>query len=314
MTYYLGLDGGGTKTECVVLDSSGDIVGQAASGASNPLRVGFGSALQSLKAAAECALRNAKVDSPQLASVCAGLAGAGRMKVQHAAVVFLATTFPKAFTHVTTDLEIALEAAVGDGPGVVLVAGTGSAAYGRNSAGETARAGGHGPWLGDEGSAFDIGRRAAAAMARAHDRNAGSLRLAEMTLAALACADWDELTEHIAKHPDEVFPRIFPVVVGAAESGDAIALEILQAAAADLANLAGAVVCRLRLDNANFVLSKSGGVFARRTPLDSHLDSLLAGSFPRATIGSLSNSPAVGAARLGKRVAASAVHTSRRGP
>ncbi len=95
-------------------------------------------------------------------------------------LAFLSQEFLNAVSQVTTDYEIALEAAVGAGPGVVLIAGTGSAAYGRNAAGEMARAGGYGPWVGDEGSAFEIGRRAVAAVARTRDQAAPMTLLTDM--------------------------------------------------------------------------------------------------------------------------------------
>ena len=77
--------------------------------------------------------------------------------------------FRARLTQVATDYEVALEAAVGSGPGVVLIAGTGSVAYGRNAAGETARAGGYGPWIGDEGSALRLDAARSSAVARSRD-------------------------------------------------------------------------------------------------------------------------------------------------
>ncbi len=303
MSYYLGLDGGGTKTECAVLDSSGTVVSQAAAGPSNPLRVGFEQAFAALHSAATAALVSGNLEARELRAVCAGLAGAGRPNVASRVALFLEKTFPDCLTHVTTDLEVTLEAAAGDGPGVVLIAGTGSSAYGRNAAGETARAGGHGPWLGDAGSAFDIGRRAVIGVARARDLVAPPTGLDEQILAALGLADWDALTESIAADADNIFPRIFPVVIAAADAGDMAAREILLAAAAALAELAGLVVRRLGLAEAEFVLSKAGGVFRRRTLLDARLDAVLASEFPRATIGVLEIPAAVGAARLAARLA-----------
>ncbi len=302
MTYYLGLDGGGTKTECIVLDESGRIAAQGVSGPSNPLRVGFDHAFAALTAAASLALANANLTADQIRAVCAGLAGAGRPSVVEAVTPFLLKTFPNSLARVTTDLEVALEAAVGAGPGVVLIAGTGSAAYGRNAAGQVARAGGHGPWIGDEGSAFDIGRRAVVAMARARDLSGAAAPLAEMVLAALRCADWDELTERIARNADEVFPRIFPVVVAAADAGDAAARETLSTAASGLASIATDVIRRLGLEDQSFVLAKSGGVFGRSRQLEEKLDSLLLSAAPQAKVGLLEVSPAVGAARLARRL------------
>src|SRR5580704_13259562 len=137
-SYVLGFDGGGTKTDCLLMSSDGTVVERATAGPSNPLRAS-----------------------------CAGIGGAGRDSVARRMSTFLEKSFPNAAVQVTTDLAITLAAGVGDGEGVILVVGTGSAALGRDAKGKLARAGGRGPWFSDEGSAFDIGRLAVAAVVRA---------------------------------------------------------------------------------------------------------------------------------------------------
>src|SRR5580692_13024907 len=201
MGYFLGFDGGGTKTDCVLLDARGTVIGEGRGGPANPLRSGFDGAFSSLREAAAGAIVAGKIRPAEITGVCAGLAGAGRRSVVRRIMVFLAQEFPVALAQVTTDYEIALETAAGTGPGVVLIAGTGSVAYGRNAAGETARSGGYGPWIGDEGSAFEIGRRAVSAVARARDLDAPVTLLTEMVSAALECPDWDDLLQRIMKNP-----------------------------------------------------------------------------------------------------------------
>src|SRR5258706_2927418 len=158
MGFSLGFDGGGTKTECVVLDAGGNIIGEGRGGPSNALRCGFDTAFRSLREAAGEALKSASLHTHSVSNVCAGLAGAGRRNVVRRVLVFLAQEFPNALAQVITDYEIALEAAVGAGPGIVLIAGTGSVAYGRNTAGETARAGGDGALGGGDRRGFGGGR------------------------------------------------------------------------------------------------------------------------------------------------------------
>jgi N-acetylmuramic acid 6-phosphate etherase len=301
MNYYLGFDGGGTKTDCAVMDAAGGVVGEGTSGPSNPLRVGYEAAFAALNSATEKTLRAAKLEKSSIRAVCAALAGAGRPGVADEVKKFLTAAFPGAFTHVASDFEAALEAAAGAGAGVVLIAGTGSAAFGRNAAGELARAGGYGPSIGDEGSAFDIGRRAFAAAARARDRGEAP-RFAEALLSAARCPDWDELIERVAAHADDVFPRVFPAVAAAAESGDAVARELLLGAAESLAELAHSVISRLKLGAQEFVLSKSGGVFGHSRVLDAHLDARLELFAPQARISQLKTSPAIGASQIARRL------------
>lgn len=241
MACYLGFDGGGTKTACVALDETGALIGRGHAGPSNPLRIGFEPALDALLAASWEALRTLNGDRNLVRAVCAGLAGAGRTDVAEKMHALLAQAFPQARVRVCTDLQIALEAA-GEGAAVVLIAGTGSAAIGRDHEGHVARAGGYGPQIGDEGSAYDIGRRAVAAALRARDAVGPPTALTEKILQALACPSWEELATRIAERPDAVFPQLFPVIVESTGAGDAVASALLTQAADDLAALAVSLI------------------------------------------------------------------------
>lgn len=300
--YYIGFDGGGTKTECSLLDASGTLIAQGTGGPSNPLRAGFDVAFASLRSAADTALASAQVDARALHGICAGLAGAGRPRVVKRVMSYLVEQFPSSGVHVTTDYEVALEAAAGKGPAVILIAGTGSVCYGRDAEGLTARAGGVGPWIGDEGSAFDIGRRAVVAVARARDGLGPVTMLSDMISQALDCPTWDKLTERIAENADAVFPKIFPIVLDAAAADDASSRDILFRAALGLSRLASSVIRRLDLADQEFVLAKSGGVFGRLELFESALDAMLRGMAHRAQIGPLRVSPSIGAARLAMRL------------
>jgi N-acetylglucosamine kinase-like BadF-type ATPase len=305
MGYSLGFDGGGTKTLCVVLDENGTIVGEGRGGPANPLRCGYDAAFSSLRDAATAALSTAHLKPADISGVHAGLAGASRRNVVRRVLVFLAQEFPSALVQVSTDYEIALEAAAGPEPGVVLIAGTGSVAFGRNAAGETARAGGYGPWIGDEGSAFEIGRRAVSAVARSRDMNVPAGVLSNMISSALECPDWDELMLRIMKNPDDVFPKLFPVVAAAANDEDSAAKEIMIDSAIGLGNLAMIVIRRLGMQEQEFPLVKCGGVFGHCNMLDWQVDSVLAGGAVQAKISHLEISPAIGAARIAARLSES---------
>lgn len=301
--FALGLDGGGSGTSCTVLDSEENILGQGTAGPSNPLRTGFDAAFRQLATAAAQALSLAQLKPQQVSAVCAGLAGAGSRSVVRSAIVFLTREFPYALTHVTTDGEVALEAAVGAGEGVALLSGTGSLVLGRNALGETARTGGYGRWIGDEGSAYEMGRRAVGCVARARDLAAPVTLLADMIPAALQSPSWDDLRDRIAKDPDQVFPQIFPVLVAAAKMEDAAAREILFTAALQLSSMVLAVVRRLGMRESEFPLVKCGGVFGHSSILDGMLDSLLSSGIRGARTSRLEVSPSLGAARLAARLA-----------
>jgi N-acetylglucosamine kinase-like BadF-type ATPase len=313
MGYSLGFDGGGTKTDCMLLDGTGAVVGEGHGGPANPLRAGYDDAFSSLREAAAEAIVAAKIRPTEISQVCAGLAGAGRQNVKQRMMDFLSGEFPGARADVVADYQIALETAVGSGPGVVLIAGTGSVAYGRNASGETARAGGYGPWIGDEGSAFEIGRRAVSAVARGRDADASPTELNRMIAAALNTPDWDDLLLRIMSDPDDVFPKLYPVVAAAANAEDDAAKEILFGSAIGLGNLAMIVIRRLGMKGQSFPLVKCGGVFGHSRMLDSLLDSVLASGALRAKISRLEISPAIGAARMAARLSESLSPTASHG-
>ena len=313
MDVFLGFDAGGTKTNCVVLDASGQTLAEATGGPANPLRAGFAKASFALEDTALRALGEARQETENVRAVCAGVAGAGRPRIARRLASFLSHAFPQASVRVITDIEIALEAAIShksvdsltNEAGIVIVAGTGSAACGRNSAGKTARAGGWGPWIGDPGSAYDIGRRAVEAALHARDHLGPSTTLGEKILrteeASAKTQNWDMLLERIAKHPDAVFPKLFPVVVEAAAAGDVVAQQILARAAKSLASLAKAVIDSLGLNGQSFILAKSGGVFGHSAHLDAALDRELSRIAPTARIAPPRISPARAAAELARK-------------
>jgi len=303
MSYFLGFDGGGTKTDCVLLDADGHVLRKAQGGPSNPLRAGYPRAWFAVSGAADAVLARQSIRATDINGVCAGFGGAGRPSVAKRMSTFLERSFPKAEVKVTTDMEIALAAAAGTGPGVVLLAGTGSVAYGRNSEGMTFRAGGWGPWLGDEGSAFDIGRRALTAVRRYEDGLSPATVLASQVLKYLDYHNWSGVIEHIAKNPDEVFPRVYPLVAHAAEEGDEVSRQILSGAADALVELAEHVVTKLGLAGESFPMVRAGGVFGRSTYLDSLVVARLKEFASRAKIGPLQTSPAEAAANLARSAA-----------
>src|ERR1700690_1262306 len=236
-SYFLGFDGGGTKTECVLVNSEGAVLVRVTAGPSNPIRTGYMRAWFSLSEAADSVLARQKLKAGDIRGGCAGLGGAGRAGVAKRITTFFDRSFPNAQIHVTTDLEIALEAAFGAGEGIILLAGTGSAAFGRDANGHTARGGGRGPWFSDDGSAFDIGRRAFAAVTRAEERRAPETALSRRLFPWHQAQNWDSLLERVAKNPDDVFPQTFPLVAQLADKGDAVCGEILDGAAISLAEL-----------------------------------------------------------------------------
>ena len=165
--YYLGIDGGGTKTTCAVGDDA-HLLASATAGPCNIVRVGESEARQSLLHSIRQACAAAGIAPAEVAHTCVGGSGAARPELAAIVRSIVAEIIPTPID-VVGDIQIALEAAFDAGPGVIVIGGTGSIAYGRNAQGKTARAGGWGFAIGDEGSAHWIGRAAVSAVLRASD-------------------------------------------------------------------------------------------------------------------------------------------------
>lgn len=302
--FFLGFDGGGTKTECALADASGRVVARATAGPSNPLRTGYTRAWFALSEAADSVLSRHKLRAGDIRGICAGLGGTRRSGTARRVTTFFEGSYPNARVKVTTDLEIAFEAAFNGGEGMVLIAGTGSAAFGRDAKGRTARAGGRGPWFSDEGSAFDIGRRAVRAVAMAEEHRGPATALSAQIFATLQTRDWNSLTERLAKNPDDVFPQLFPLVAELADQEDAVALEILSSAAADLAGLAQSVANELGWRDRDFALAKMGGIQGRSIFFDGAIDAELKTQLPRSHVVSAKLAPADAAVEMAAHLAA----------
>ena len=108
-SYFLGFDGGGTKTECVLADAEGHVLARASGGPSNPLRTGYTRAWFALSETADMVLGRQRIHAGHIRGICAGLGGAGRAGVARRVTTFFQDGFPNASVRVTTDLEMALE-------------------------------------------------------------------------------------------------------------------------------------------------------------------------------------------------------------
>ncbi len=297
MRWVLGFDGGGTKTDCVLMDESGAVVARSRSGASNPTSFNVEVSLASLAEAASDALRTAGRSEKDVAYVVAGVSGAGEPSMRWALQSGLQPGFPNATILITSDLVLSL-GATGEIPSVVVIAGTGSAVLGRTAPFELARAGGFGPVIGDPGSAYDIGRKAVAMCFQKH-LNSEAFPLGAKILETFKWK-FNEFFDRARVQPGAVFPKIFPVVGGAAEGGDVAARTLLAGAAQDLQEQAREVIEKLKLRDANFFLAKTGGVFDGSAFLNAQFDSLIREIAPKARIGPLPRTVAEAAAQLAR--------------
>lgn len=258
MPFYLGIDGGGTKTRCALGDES-HVLATAMTGGSNMIRLGETRAREALHAALRDVCAAANISPDQIRGICVGASGAGRPEVVAAIRAILAELTP-ATIQVVGDTVTTLEAAFGSGPGIVTISGTGSIVYGRDVAGKTVRAGGWGFAVSDEGSGQWIGRRAVSTILHAHDAGLDT-SLAQAVLNEWNLNSLDELVHTANSTPPPEFPRLFPVVLHVADGGDSMARSLLESAGAELARLTDMVIRRLVPRPPHAPIAISGSVF-----------------------------------------------------
>jgi glucosamine kinase len=303
VSYYLGIDGGGTKTTCAVGDDW-HLLATATAGPSNVVRVGEAQARESLHQAVLQACAAAGVALEQVAWTCVGAAGAARPEIADAVRRALGEILPTPID-VVGDMQIAFTAVFDTGPGIVVNAGTGSFAYGRNAKGKTARAGGWGFAIGDEGSAHWIGREAVRAVLRAADREDASVTNVYSPLAAALLKAWGvtsliDLARAANAIPPPDFAALFPAV---ATSKDELALHILSNAGLELAQMAAVVTHRLFFPKEvkTIPVSMIGSVFRHAAVVKDDFYNELRRLEPRAEINPAIAEPVEGALRLARK-------------
>jgi glucosamine kinase len=298
MAIYLGIDGGGTKTTCAVGDDN-TLLGTGTSGGSNVVRLGETQARASLQAAILKACNTAKVAPATVERTCIGVAGASVPQVREAVRRFIAEIVPGEVS-VVGDNEIALEAAFAGGPGVIVASGTGSIAYGRNEQGKSARAGGYGFAISDEGSGHWIGRAAIAAAMRAFDLEQET-ELHCYIQEVLEARTPEDVIKVANATPPPDFSRLFPLVVQAAESGDAVAVDVLKRAGAELADLAAMVMQKLWPADTRVRVGMVGGVFQNSTQVRQEFYNALRRTHPQVNVSFSVVNPVMGALSLAKK-------------
>jgi N-acetylglucosamine kinase-like BadF-type ATPase len=236
----------------------------------------------------------------KLDAICLGIAGVDRPRDAHTIKGIMRRIGQKTPTVVVNDALVALVAGAGDQPGVVVVAGTGSIAYGRDAESRAARAGGWGYLLGDEGGGFWIGRAALSAVVRQFDHRGPATLLTDLVLAQMQLTTPAEVIHAIYDRglQRHAIAGLAGVVQRAMEAGDAVAGEILDRAALELAAAAASVVTRLGMRGDVFPTVLSGGMFKGIPSLVTSVTTRLAEVAPRSDVRRLEIEPANGAVTL----------------
>lgn len=305
VAYFLGVDGGGSKTAAIVVDESMSVVGEGKAGPSNYLRVGIDDAARELNTAILGACYAAKLQPEEIVWTYCGIAGADHVGHRGVLVDAVKRTFPLANFTIDSDARVALTGAIGFGSGIVVIAGTGSVAFGRNEDRTEARAGGWGPTLGDEGSGYAIARRGLSAVVRAFDGRGESTLMTDLLCNRYAMCEPDELPYFVyapSTHANDiaVYCRM---VFEAANNGDHVAMQICEEEGTELGLTASTVARKLGLVEHPFPVAYVGGAFNAGELLLGPMRRQLAEDAPRAVLRPPNESPVFGAARMAIRAA-----------
>ncbi len=258
----LGLDGGGSHTVCVILDLAGEEVGRSITGPSNHQSVGEEAASSAIAEALDGARKSA--GNPKLTAACWGMAGLDRPEDMIIIRRLAEQLLPDLTVQVVHDSLIALVGGTDGGrTGVVIIAGTGSIAVGYLPSGRSARAGGWGHVLGDEGSGYYIALRGLNAATRALDGRGPETILTKNLIEAAGSRSFEDLVNQIylENWSAPEIAALAPAVILASDRGDEQAIEVIDDSARELALTARVVIEALGMENETFEVVLSGGIF-----------------------------------------------------
>lgn len=301
---YLGVDGGQSHTEAVIADGAGNVVGRGRAGPSNHAEQPGGrerlrgAIVESVGRALE-AVGKSQISETVFAAAHCAMTGGAEFKEEVIASILRARHL-----RVGHDAPAALAGATGGSPGVVVIAGTGAVAYGENSRGEIAQAGGRGHLFGDEGSAYWMAKEGVRRAMMAEDGLTGRTDLHQLALAhfqktSLRALALSVYSEEISRDQLAAFAG---AVHGAAQDGDETAHAIISEAGSALAALAAAVTRKLYDLSESADVACVGGVFRGALARASFAASLATDS-PRARVVNSRYDPATGALLLAYRAA-----------
>ncbi|WP_413171521.1 N-acetylglucosamine kinase [Anabaena azotica] len=314
MNCILGIDGGGSKTICIIMDDAGKILGRGEAGASNYQSIGIEAAQKQIQSAINQATITAlnHTNNINIIAICLGLAGVSRpedMEVVKTIVNQLqnsqnitAITWELKPSHIVIchDALIALMGGVGDAVGIVVAAGTGSIVFGRNHQGKTKRVGGWGYILGDEGSAYKIAVAGMQAALKYYDGRSETTILLENFQQHLQLENIEKLIEVIYRKEWGVkeIAALAPIIDQAASEGDKIANRIIDEAIGELVIATSTVINHIFDSQQVVEIVTTGSIWLGKCGLRERFVNSLIDKYPLVNIIYPRHEPAYGAGLL----------------
>lgn len=291
--YSIGVDGGGTKTLAIIVDADGNERGRGYAGSANHTHAGSKQAVENIHAAVTRAAQQANCTLP-LQSAWFGLAGIDRPEDCDLLLPYLQPLAQH--INLTNDAELVLSG-LPDAIGMALIAGTGSIALGRDARGVSARTGGWGHLIGDEGSGYHLGRRCLQAVAKAADGRGPATALVELVLKQWQLGNTDDIIGKVYNDCDQAgIAALSSLVCSAARDGDTVAYSIIEDAAYELVLTLAALQKRLDFVGKPIPLALSGGLLLHE---DSFREQVIRATATQLSVGTITlvEEPALSGAR-----------------
>ncbi|BAZ67515.1 MAG: ATPase [Pelatocladus maniniholoensis HA4357-MV3] len=309
MSYVLGIDGGGSKTICVLMNDQKEVIYRGEAGASNYQVIGVEAAITSIQTAIITALN--KIENVTVEAICLGLAGVGRpvdIKIiksivdylQNSGCIPIVWSLKSSNIIIANDALIALVGGIGDDVGIVVAAGTGSIVLGQNQQGNIKRVGGWGYLLGDEGSAYKIAVAGMQAALKSYDGREMQTRIVEDLKQYLSLANIEDLIEVIYRRGWGVkeIAALAPIIDHAATAGDEIANQIIDGAVQELVKATSTVINAIFNSGDVLEIVTTGSVWQGECKMHERFSASVVKKFPATKVILPRYEPAYGAGLL----------------
>lgn len=299
--YFLGFDGGATKTSGAIVNSNGEVLSERTGGPSNFQILGIPRASGNIVEVAKMVLEASALQFSDVSGIFLGLTGAGRevdqVRMKEGFEEYLRENgLPVPRIAVESDALAALEGAFPGKAGMILISGTGSILLAKDDSGKVIRTGGWGRFIGDEGSGYFIGKAGLTAYVKEYDGRGKKTKISEL-LRNLDIQSPQSLVLKIY-HENFDIASVAKIVVEAAYYGDEVASSILEDAAVELMTHIRAAVSKIGTE---IPLALMGSILSHKNLLVTKLTNLISRELPAVKVCHPEKSAAAGAALLARR-------------
>ena len=262
--YYIGIDGGGTKTAFTIINEYGIKIDKLITGTTHYEQIGFDGVENILKESVELLLQKNNIDRKEVEAVFLGLPGYGEVKsVKIQLDTIVAKILCDIKFEIGNDVEVGLAGSLAGNCGINIVSGTGSIALGKDSNGKSIRCGGWGDYVGDEGSAHWIGKKTIEVFSKEADNRLEKGNLYYHIREVLMLEDDFDIIDYVLNKINKDRTKIAEfssICYDSAVKGDKNAIKIFEDAAYELSLLVKMIINELDFED-EILVSYSGGVF-----------------------------------------------------